>query len=191
MAQTETHNLKGNGMTITYDDIDQLVTLAGPSLMWDGVTGSDRPSNKYPGKGTLAGLSPRQGYKAWLIAEQGGVCPHCANRELPSMERFPMLADVCHVVGSGPKRKGFVVRNNYAGHSACNTAAARSSLEGEAIGSPIAVARYVDSIYANTETNEHGYRLILGLGDFRRPELIPTEWPVTTMGQFAQFDSRA
>lgn len=177
-------------MTITIDDIANLSTLAGPEYMWDGVKGSDRPSNKYPGKGALSGLSPRQGYKAWLIGEQGGVCPHCANRELPSMVAAPTLADVCHIVGSGPKRKGFLVLNNYAGHSACNTAAARSSFEGEAIGSPIAVARYVDSIYGNTETNEHGYRLTLGLGDFRAPELIPTEWPVSTMGQFAQFDPR-
>lgn len=191
MAQTENLNLKGSTMTMLTDtDIAHLVTLAGPDFMWADAKGSDRPSNKYPGKGALAGYSPRQGYKAWLIGAQNGVCPHCLNRYLPSMLDVPTLADVCHVVGSGPKRKGFVALNNYAGHSACNTGAARAAYEGESIdGMDERYAdSYVDSINARVETVQSGYRQVLGPRDFRDSSLIPRDWPVATMGKFAEFD---
>lgn len=148
-------------MTFTVELVEAIASMAGLDFTYRGVGGCDRPSHGKAGK-----PSPRLGLRAWLMMAQGDVCPWC-DRDLPVFERV----EVCHVVSRGPLRRGFLTEvrdengaimsrggNLFAGHAECNV----------------------------TQRDEYGD--ILTPDMFKRPELIATEYPVSTMGQFAQFD---
>lgn len=133
---------------------------------WGGESGDSRPSNRHP-----AGGSPRKGIVAYLSDAQRGMCPHCAESLTTPVGGFLRPVDACHVVGSGPQRRGFVVGNIYAGHSACNLDASRR----------VSTDTPLTAIH-------NGYRLTLSLADFLAPEVIQTEWPVSSVGGFRVYD---
>lgn len=52
---------------------------------------------------------------AWLTRAQDGVCAACGE----TLNDGTAL-EVCHLVSGGPKRRGYVAGNLYAGHKSCN-----------------------------------------------------------------------
>lgn len=111
-----------------------------------------------PSGGLRNGGRVRVGMRNWLWEAQGGICPTCGNA-LPDPDR----CDLAHVIGSGSMRKGFVAGNIYLSMPSCNVEVARTVPNG-------------------------GYVTTLTPGDFARPDLVQTEWPVSTVGGFIRFD---
>jgi hypothetical protein len=146
---------------------------------------TDRPSG-----GTRNGGKVRNGMRLWMHAAQGGLCPTCGNEVHPFIG-----SDLAHVVGSGDKRKGFLAGNIFLAHASCNVGQARLSFEYGLTGhgetrteALVRVAQYCRETYGVTLANEAGYALVLTPGDFARPELVPMEWPTSTVGGFIYFD---
>jgi hypothetical protein len=91
----------------------------------------------------------RHGLKAFLVQHQGGICPQCGNAL-----RGPV--EFCHIVARGPKVKGFVEGNIFAGHPGCNASTKPS--------------------YDETGALQEG-REVLYVEDLERPDLVAMEWP--------------
>jgi hypothetical protein len=111
-----------------------------------------------PSGGIRKGGRVRTGMRLWMHEAQQGICPTCGDA-LPDADR----CDLAHVLGSGSMRKGFVPGNIYLSHPSCNVEVARTVPNG-------------------------GYVTTLTPGDFSRPDLVQTVWPVSTVGAFIYFD---
>lgn len=165
--------------------------IAGLVYMMAGGTWANAPrSTARPSGGTRNGGRVRVGMRLWLHTAQSGLCPTCGNAVHPFIG-----SDMAHIVGSGDNRNGYIAGNIFLAHSACNVGQARLSFEygnadNETRQNVLArIAAYCESEYgAVTVANESGYNLILTANDFARPELIPMEWPVETVGGFIYFD---
>ena len=125
-------------MGITNDDVRGFVALAGTGFSWEGVRGSSRPASDV-----------RTALREDLWARQGEVCPVCGEGDNGIALEFN------HVVARGPKVKGFLPGNVFAGHSSCN---ARTK-----------------PIYDNEGNLISGIE-VLCVEHFKRADVIPVEW---------------
>ena len=119
-------------------DIERFVALAGPTFSWDGVPGCSRPASDV-----------RKALRADLLARQGGICPQCGT-DLPDA-----VAEFCHIVARGPKVKGFLPGNVFAGHASCNAS--------------------TKPLYDDRGNLIHGVE-VLTEAHMARLDLVPTEW---------------
>jgi len=87
---------------LTQSVIDAFAALAGDDLSWP-VKGSSRP-----------GADVRTRLRDDILARQGGICAQCGG------DLSPEVAEFCHIVARGPKVKGFLPGNIFAGHPSCN-----------------------------------------------------------------------
>lgn len=118
--------------------IERFAALAGPTFAWDGVPGCSRPA-----------ADVRKALRADLLNRQGGICPQCGNELLSTSAEF------CHVVARGPKVKGFLPGNVFAGHASCNAS--------------------TKPLYDDEGNLIHGIE-VLTSANLRRMDLVPTEW---------------
>lgn len=169
----------------TFSTVLALTIMAGEGLTWN-VTGAGRPSG-----GMRQGGRVRVGMREWLHAAQGGICPTCGGEVDAHIG-----SDLAHVVGSGPKRAGWVAGNIYLSHASCNVGVAREAWErGTRYGAGETRATYLARLAEATavegitvDVQARGYDLILTPADFARPDAIATEWPCATVGGFIAFD---
>lgn len=114
-----------------------LVKWAGTDLMWN-----NGPLGKF---GPLVGARPnsanRRGLQEFLTESQDGICAFCGEDGADEM---------CHIVASGPERRGFVPGNIAMGHYACNR----------------------DQVTR--------YGAIVPMAGIARPDIVPTVWPTPT-----------
>jgi hypothetical protein len=123
---------------LTDTDVTRFVTLAGPTFAWSGVPGCSRPASDV-----------RKALRADLRERQGGICPQCGDDVAENVAEF------CHVVARGPKVKGFIPGNVFAGHSWCNAS--------------------TKPLYDDEGTLIRGIE-VLTPDMFARPDLVPDEW---------------
>lgn len=109
---------------------------------WALERGSSRPPTTW-----------RHGLKAFLVAEQGGICPQCG-------DALGATVEFCHIVARGPKVKGFVEGNIFAGHAGCN-ASTKPSYDEQG------------NLQEGTE--------VLTVSDLKRPDLVVMAWPGTAV----------
>lgn len=177
---------------LTYNLLVTLVTLAG-DLTSDAAWSLTPRNSDRPSGGKRKGGLVRVGMLLWLHAAQGGICPTCGHA------LDVQYADLAHVVGSGPKRRGYVAGNIYAAHPSCNVGQAREAWEAGSRDGVYAgtgetrrdyLARLIADGASASDTTAHdaGYRLILTPADFKRPDVIATEWPTDSVGGFIRFD---
>jgi hypothetical protein len=96
---------------ITAADVADLAAQAGADFTWP-AKGGDRFPAKYVG---VTGF--RQIVRNYLFDVQEGICAVCGN----GMVRGDVASgEINHVVSRGPVVKGFVERNLFLGHPACN-----------------------------------------------------------------------
>jgi 5-methylcytosine-specific restriction endonuclease McrA len=119
-------------MGITATDIQRFVDMAGDGFAWAGVKGTSRPASDV-----------RTKLRDDLLNRQGGICPVCGDDVTH--------AEFNHVVARGPKVKGFVAGNVFAGCASCNTDCKNEYGDGTDGG-------------------------VIPLERFARPDVIPTEW---------------
>lgn len=167
------------GLTISH--VVALIAMAGEDFAWKYTPRNcDRPS----GGRRLNGI-PRVGMRHWLFAAQGGICPACGKHmghpDAPGL-------DMSHVVGSGPKRLGFVASNIYLADHGCNAGQSVRADEGDRAADLAKVARYIDADRLHVLANVTGYSVVLTPADFARPDVIATEWPTDTVGGFIKYD---
>jgi hypothetical protein len=122
----------------TMEQRARFIALAGPGYEWAGVKGCSRPASDV-----------RKALRDDLAARQGGICPQCGDALRGNYE-------FCHLVARGPKVKGFVEGNIFAGHPACNAS--------------------TKPLYDNEGNLLPGGIEALEPSDLARPDLVPTEW---------------
>lgn len=125
-------------MAINDTDVQGFVALAGEGFLWADVSGTSRPPSNV--RGSL---------RDDLWARQGGICAACGEGD----NGIPL--EFNHVVSRGPKVKGFVRGNIFAGHSSCN---ARTKPLYNDEGALISGVEVLDSQY------------------LKRMDVVPTEW---------------
>ena len=86
--------------------IERNVSLAGPDYLWEGEDGKGRFVRP------RADLRGAIRFYLWTVA--GGACPRCGHGVTYEESQ------TCHIVSRGPKLRGFVSGNLYAGHPECN-----------------------------------------------------------------------
>jgi hypothetical protein len=123
-------------MGYTMADAQRFATLAGPGFAWDGVKGSSRPASDVRSK-----------LRDDLLNRQGGICPQCG--------KVPATVEFCHLVARGPKIKGFIAGNVFAGCASCNAS--------------------TKPLYDDNGTLIFGIE-ILTPDMLARPDLVPDEW---------------
>lgn len=167
------------GFTIQH--LATLLAMAGSDLAWAFTPRNcDRPSG-----GKRKGGIVRRGMRHWHFAVQGGICPACGTH---MGDPDAVGLDICHIVGSGPSRRGYVASNTYLACHGCNAGQSVRAFEGDRAADIAKVAQYVTAECLSTFANTHGYSVILTPADFVRPDVIPTEWPTDTVGGFIRFD---
>jgi hypothetical protein len=121
-----------------------LVKWAGTDLMWE-----NGPIGKFgPLVGARSNSAWKRGLREFIEAYANGQCVFCGTDTDGSGE-------LCHIVASGPKRRGFVPGNIALGCYTCNREQ---------------VTRYGE---------------IVPVSGIRYPHLVPSEWPTATALQNA------
>lgn len=128
---------------LTKAHIARFVALAGEGYAWAGVRSCSRPASDV-----------RKALRDDLAQRQGGLCPLCGNAL-----RNPQFN---HGVSRGPKVKGFLPGNVFAGCKACND----------------------DCMAEYGERDDNGMVIdggVIPIERYARPDLVPMEWTAFTV----------
>lgn len=121
-----------------------LIRWAGKEFDWE-----NGPLGKFgPIVGARSNSAWKRGLRSFITEYANGICVFCGKGAGESPE-------LCHIVASGPKRRGFVPANIALGCYACN----------------------------REQVTRYG--AIVPLSGITRPDLVPSEWPTATALQNA------